>query len=179
MQITDLVAELVRDVPPELAGAPTPCRDWDVAALTGHLHQVGAALDLAMQGRPVPAEHWQRPAGAVDFTALAWDEPPAVVSLGGMEMPGRTVADMLVTDLTLHGWDLARALDRPFPVPPDAVTTALTFLGGWAGQGRAMGLFGAPVPVPDDAPPLDRALALSGRDPAWRFCRTAGLTCRA
>lgn len=168
MQITDLVADLVRDVPPELAGAPTPCRDWDVTALTGHLHQVGAALDLAVRGRPVPAEHWQRPAH-VDFTALTWDDPPATVSMGGIDMPGRTVADMLVTDLTVHGWDLARALDRPYPVPAGAVTTALDFLGGWAAQGRAMGLFGAPVPVPADAPELDRVLGLSGRDPAWRL----------
>ncbi|MGH3910617.1 MAG: hypothetical protein ACRDRM_07270 [Pseudonocardiaceae bacterium] len=27
---------------------------------------------------------------------------------------------------------------------------------------------GAPVPVPDDAPLLDRLLGVTGRDPAWR-----------
>jgi hypothetical protein len=30
------------------------------------------------------------------------------------------------------------------------------------------GLFGPPVPVPDDAPLLARLLGLTGRDPAWR-----------
>ncbi len=29
------------------------------------------------------------------------------------------------------------------------------------------GLFGAAVPVADDAPLLDRVVALTGRDPAW------------
>ena len=29
------------------------------------------------------------------------------------------------------------------------------------------GLFGPVVPVPDDAPPFDRLLGQTGRDPAW------------
>jgi hypothetical protein len=29
------------------------------------------------------------------------------------------------------------------------------------------GLFGPPVPVPADAPLLDRVIGLTGRDPAW------------
>ena len=33
---------------------------------------------------------------------------------------------------------------------------------------RTPGLFGPPVPVPKDAPLLDRLLGLTGRDPAWR-----------
>ena len=30
-----------------------------------------------------------------------------------------------------------------------------------------MGLFAGPIMLPADAPMLDRALGLSGRDPAW------------
>ena len=34
-------------------------------------------------------------------------------------------------------------------------------------DGPVEGLFGPAVEVGDDAPALDRAIALSGRDPAW------------
>jgi hypothetical protein len=33
---------------------------------------------------------------------------------------------------------------------------------------RGDGLFGPVVPVPADTPLLDRAIGLSGRDPAWK-----------
>ncbi|MGK5682900.1 TIGR03086 family metal-binding protein [Actinoplanes sp. URMC 104] len=172
MSFTDDLAALVRDTPPALATAPTPCHDWDVAALIGHLHQVGAALDLAMSGAPVPAGHWGEPFPGYDLSALSWAGPPATVDMGGMVMPGRTVADMLVADLVLHGWDLARATGRALPVPAELAGTTLTFLTAFQEQGRRMGLFGPPVEVPAGAGDLDRALGLSGRDPAWSACDT-------
>jgi uncharacterized protein (TIGR03086 family) len=75
---------------------------------------------------------------------------------------------MLGADLVLHGWDLARATGQRFTCAPEVAEQTRVFLAGFAGQGRAMGLFAAPVPVGADASPLARALALSGRDPAWR-----------
>lgn len=159
-------ADLIRAVPAELRHAPTPCPDWDVATLTGHVFQVVAALDLAGHGRDIPADHWQRPRTGATI-APDWAAPPETIDMGGMRMPGETVVAMLVGDLVLHGWDLARATGQPFAPGADAVQATYAFLTAFAEQGRGQGLFGEPVPVPGDAPPLDRALGLSGRDPAW------------
>ncbi|MGI8653275.1 MAG: hypothetical protein ACR2I7_10825 [Geodermatophilaceae bacterium] len=36
-----------------------------------------------------------------------------------------------------------------------------------AEQGRQIGIYAEPVPVPDTGPVLDRLLGLTGRDPNW------------
>jgi uncharacterized protein (TIGR03086 family) len=159
-------ADLIRGLPADRRHAPTPCRDWDAATLTGHLHQVVAALDLAGHGRPIPAALWRQDCTGATIGA-DWTPPPEKIDMGGMPMPGGTVVAMLVGDLVLHGWDLAAATGRPYDPDPDAVAMTGEFLGAFAGSGRAQGLFGEPVPVAGDAPPLARAVALSGRDPAW------------
>ena len=75
---------------------------------------------------------------------------------------------MLGADLVLHGWDLARATGQAVRCSAEAAEQTGRFLDGFAEQGHRMGLFAAPAPVAADAPPLDRALARSGRNPVWR-----------
>jgi uncharacterized protein (TIGR03086 family) len=187
MQLSPLVADaatetatVVRGVKPDQLDLPTPCRDWAVRALANHLMQVVEALDLAGRGGPVPGELWQADRMAGDWAARfdelarraagAWSSPSApagTLDLGGAPMPAPAVATMLASDLVLHGWDLARATGQQLRCSPVLAELALGFIAETAEQGRAMGLYGPPVAVADDAAPLDRALALSGRDPHW------------
>jgi uncharacterized protein (TIGR03086 family) len=187
MQLSAVVADaatesatVVRGVKPDQLDLPTPCRDWPVRTLVNHLMQVVAALEAAGRGGPVPADLWQAErmsgdwAGRFDDEArravAAWSAPSAptgTVDLGGMAMPAAAVVGMLVSDLAIHGWDLARATGQGLRCAPPVAELALRFTAETAEQGRAMGLYGPPVPVADDAPALDRALAVSGRDPAW------------
>ena len=82
-------------------------------------------------------------------------------------MPAAAIGSMMTSEFVLHGWDVARATGQSFTVPEPLATTALAGVEAIAGMGRDGGWFAAEVEVPQDAPTLDRALALSGRDPAW------------
>ena len=68
----------------------------------------------------------------------------------------------------MHGWDLAVATGQTFDPDPDALQACYEFTLAAAEPGAPRdGLFGPIVAVPDDAPLLDRASGLAGRDPAW------------
>lgn len=78
-------------------------------------------------------------------------------------------ATRALTDLVVHGWDIAVASGQSFSCQPRLLEAACGFV-QWtvaANPQGAPGLFGPPVPVPDDAPLLDRLVGLTGRDPAW------------
>ena len=67
----------------------------------------------------------------------------------------------------MHGWDLAVATGQPYRIDAKEWPRAWVSRPDGAAEGTP-GLFGPPVPVPADAPELDRLLGLSGRDPAGR-----------
>ena len=79
------------------------------------------------------------------------------------------VVGMLTAEVVAHGWDLARATGRPWQPPAalcDQARSAMTgmLLPEYRGPDKP---FGTEVTVADDAPPLERLLAFSGRNPAW------------
>jgi uncharacterized protein (TIGR03086 family) len=87
----------------------------------------------------------------------------------GTRVPGSAAKHIRLVELLTHGWDLARATGQPWSPPAAAAEESLIFAPGmltadYQGDGKA---FGPRVPVPGAAPPLDRLLGLSGRDPGW------------
>ncbi|CAL2062243.1 TIGR03086 family protein [Streptomyces sp. TR1341] len=183
---TRLVAELARAVSDEQLAAPTPCPEYAVRELLGHLHGLSVAFrDAARKdlgpttdtspgaALPILAPGWRAELPeALDELADAWRDPAAWTGMtraGGVDLPGAVGGAVVADELVVHGWDLARALGHAYTPDPAALDAARSFLLAAAQDpGRGGGIFGPVVPTPEDASPLDRALGLSGRDPEWR-----------
>lgn len=159
---------------------PTPCPEYDVKGLLNHLlHVMVEFRKLAAKGesdftktpdRVGSGPGW-RELFATEAHALAsaWAQPGAEDGLtGAMNMPARLVGSMALLDVTIHAWDLARATGQQYPddagLAPvvSELDASVVELGDTA---RSMGMFDSVVDVPEDAPPLARLLAATGRDP--------------
>ncbi|QYG93070.1 TIGR03086 family protein [Iamia sp. SCSIO 61187] len=172
---------IVEGIGDDQLDAATPCADYDVAALVGHLLHWGPSLVGAgrkevvppPEGDEVPAEGSWRAGLEAHVAALtaAWSAPGAwegTTRMGGpMEMPAATVGGIVLAELVVHGWDLARATGQQPSWPDPLLEVAHAELSAMAEVGRRMGAFGPEVAVAEDAPVLDRLLGVAGRDPAW------------
>jgi uncharacterized protein (TIGR03086 family) len=177
-------ASVARNVKPDQLAAPTPCPDWDVRALVNHLmfwshrSELAARKEQAPAGDPLTEDtditatgDWPETlAHQLNEAAVAWSTPGATegdTGLAGGSMPAKMIAMMMVGELVVHGWDLARATGQPIETDPATVETVHEMATSMGEQARAGGVFGPAVEVPDSAPMLDRVLGLSGRDPQW------------
>jgi uncharacterized protein (TIGR03086 family) len=93
----------------------------------------------------------------------------AVYRVGGGTMPATIAGQAGLNELVIHGWDLARGTGQPYRVDEDSAQVAVEFLSlaSAAAEPGQRGPFGSAVEIPPGASVLDRAVALSGRDPHW------------
>jgi uncharacterized protein (TIGR03086 family) len=73
-----------------------------------------------------------------------------------------------LTEVVVHGWDVAVATGQHFEVDDDVADAVLAHLASFTADGPVEGLFDAAVEIGQDATPFERALAFSGRNPGWR-----------
>ena len=154
---------------------PTPCDQWRLGDLLAHMED---SLDAFAEGASgtidlrsgAPAPLGERIATlqtkACDLLGAWAAATTPTVSVGGRPMPVRTIARLAAVEITVHGWDVGRTTGAGLPVPeefaeelmPTALALAL----------EQHGEFGPPVPVPADAGPERRMLALLGRRASYR-----------
>jgi uncharacterized protein (TIGR03086 family) len=177
-------SELLTNITDADLAATTPCADFSVGDVVHHLGGLALAFAAAarkdrgsLTGTPPSVDaaqldsDWRTsyPARLIEL-AQAWAEPGAwegMTRIAGMDMPGEAVGLVGLTEVVIHGWDLARATGQTYDVNPEIAEAVLANVAEFAAQGPVEGLFGPAVPILDDAPLLDRIVALSGRDPGW------------
>ena len=179
-------AETARAVTGAAKTAPldtkTPCPDWDLRTLLNHTilwtaysaerraHGESVAEDLMSKdftAEPGYAETYQ---AQIANAVHAWSDPEVWAgdrSVMGSAMPAADIAAMLIMEMVLHGWDVAKAVGQDYHCSGELAQAVLQTVQAQGDMFRQYQGFAAIVPVPDDAPAFDRALGLSGRNPSW------------
>lgn len=169
----------------QLSG-PTPCPDYSVRELLGHLlgltvafrdaglKRLGATTDTSPGAElpTLPADWRTALPPLLDELVAAWRSADALEGMtraGGVDLPGEVAGMVARNELVVHGWDLARATGQDFRADEASLRSSEAMLApGDDDRSGADAIFGPPVPVPDDAPLVDRVIGLSGRRPDWR-----------
>ena len=174
------MAGLVEAVPDDALGRPTPCERYTVGDLLDHIGGAALAFAAAARKKPLPgaasgdaanlAPDW-RSRIPRDLVAMAdaWDDPEAwtgMTAAGGVDLPGEVAGVVALDELVIHGWDLAKATGQPAGYDGPGLEAVHGMVQHFRAAG-VEGLFGPLVPIPDDAPLLDRILGVAGRDPGW------------
>ncbi|SOC50307.1 TIGR03086 family protein [Blastococcus aggregatus] len=162
---------------------PTPYGPMTVAGLLDHLLGLTLACRMAAEkvvpgGAPQAdaanlAADWRtRLPARLDELVQAWRKPDAwegMAEAGGVQMPGAVMAVVALDELVVHGWDLAVATGQEYRPDEASAQRCLEFAASFGDDPEARaGLYGPVVPVPEDAPLLDRLLGQTGRDPRRR-----------
>ncbi|WP_326768708.1 TIGR03086 family metal-binding protein [Streptomyces sp. NBC_01591] len=163
---------------------PTPCPDYAVRELLAHVVELSTAFrDAARKDLgpttdtppdtelPVLGDDWREALPPLlDELVTAWRDPAArqgMTRAGNVDLPGEVALLVALDELVIHGWDLARSTGQKYEGDEASLRVSLVMLTPGDGKPRAETIFGPPVPVPADAPLVDRAVAMSGRRPDW------------
>lgn len=157
--------------------APTPCKEWDVGRLAAHLVSGLAGFADIGEGKNMdPDEPRYRP----DEVSIAFDQAGTrVIDVWSMPgaldkmyqppwgaTPGDVIAGFALIETVVHTWDLATAIGIPTEFDDEVVEEACRLALAYADETvRSPEMFGPEVPVPDDAPGLDRLVSFLGRQP--------------
>ncbi|MEU1116474.1 MULTISPECIES: TIGR03086 family metal-binding protein [unclassified Streptomyces] len=175
----DLFAERVHAVRGDQWDAPTPCTDWTVRDLVGHLtteqlwvpalvrdgattESVGDSFDGDVLG-PDPVASWDTAAAAA---RAAFREPGALdrtVHLSFGDTDATFYLGQMITDLTVHTWDLSRAIGADERLPGPLVDFVRGEVEPHAAELEKSGLFAPAVEPPPGADAQTKLLNLMGR----------------
>ncbi|GAB2670497.1 TIGR03086 family metal-binding protein [Nocardia goodfellowii] len=172
--------DLLTEITDSQLTVPTPCSEFHVADLLDHIDEVaqgfialarkegepdrdGSAAVSTAADRAVLAER-------IRLLGTAWDDPAAwqgSTPTAGADLTNEMWGSIAYTEIVVHGWDLARAIDRPFALPDHVLRPCFDHVAEFVPNSPVPELWGPPVATSDEAPLIDRIVAITGRDPRW------------
>ena len=175
-------SDVLAKVTDEQLALPTPCEKLRLSELVAHIGGLASAFTAAAgkefgpltdtpptDGAELDADWRTAYPQRLAALAAAWQDQDAwqgTTRAGGVELPAEVMGSVALAEVVIHGWDVARSIDRPYDSDPATVRACLAHLAQFDTAGTE-GMFGPAVSVDVDAPAFDRVIALSGRDPAW------------
>jgi uncharacterized protein (TIGR03086 family) len=170
--------ERVAAIHPTQWHSATPATDWDVRTLVVHLTvehlwvpellggatlvEVGDRFDGDVLGDDPKAAWRSASAGSL----AAWSEPDVLdrtVELSSGPAPAAEYCRQLTLDLTVHSWDLARAIGFAEEMPNDLTGFVVAYARDEVPKWQGLGLFAPPLDTAICADDLTELLAITGR----------------
>lgn len=182
-QALDATGAIIAGVKDDQWSNSTPCPEWNVRALVNHLVFGNNLFADLLSGQPLPPPERLRETRDVDRLGdrpldayhaagssllAAFSQPGALDRIFTAPVgpaPGIVLLQIRVTEVLVHGWDLARATAQPARLPAGAARAALDF----ARSAQAPEVprnghpFGPPQEISADAPDIDQLAAYLGR----------------
>lgn len=180
-------AEVIANLDDNQLESPTPCPNYALGDLLDHVNGLSQAFTNAAT-KKLPVGGTQAPSGdaarlesdwrtripeRLAALAEAWHDPAAwegMTQAGSVDLPGEIAGVVALNEVIVHGWDIARASGRPYDAEPEHVEVCIQTMGPQPGENRPIGddvPFGRPIDLPVDARPIDRLVAVLGREPSW------------
>jgi uncharacterized protein (TIGR03086 family) len=167
---------VVAGIRPDQWPTPTPCTELDVHGVLNHLVRGNQLFAAIVGGEPRPvlgADHlgddplaaYQRAAAQLREAFAAPGVLESVYQAPFGAGPGAVLVHVRIVEVLVHGWDLAQATGQPAEFPDDVAGRALArsrsrLTARPQGPGAP---FAAEVPVPQEAPAVDRLAGFLGR----------------
>jgi uncharacterized protein (TIGR03086 family) len=159
---------------------PTPCTEWDVRELVHHIAWsnlwVAPLVDgkglgevaPTLQGDVLGDDPIEVAVRSIDESSDAFERGrDRRVQLSRGEAPASEYCFERMNDLTVHSWDLARAIGLDVRLDEECIETARAGFLPVEERLRAVGELGPHVQVPPDADLETRYLAFFGRRADW------------
>lgn len=177
------VTPLMKLVKSEVLNLPTPCSEWDVEKLAGHMVYELAWVEPIVQGKTIKqvgskyegdllhnsaATAWQHYANLAT-KAASQANPNAIAHLSYADKPVKNYLSEVAGDLIIHGWDLAEALGVSYKIDPKIARQIRQLSEDMMEGARTVGIVGSAVAVDDNASEQEKLLAQFGRSRDWKL----------